>query len=68
MRAVWPRTTRFQRRCYSLLRDAYVKGRYSREYVITEEELDWIASRVVVLQELIRQAYEARLETLSRAA
>ncbi len=68
MRTVWPRTTRFERRCYSLLRDAYVKGRYSREYVITEEELDWIASRVVVLQDLVRQAYEARLEKLSRAA
>nr|WP_314464320.1 HEPN domain-containing protein [uncultured Novosphingobium sp.] len=68
MRTVWPRTTRFERRCYSLLRDAYVKGRYSREYVITEEELDWIAGRVVVLQDLVRQAYEARLEKLSRAA
>jgi HEPN domain-containing protein len=29
LKAVWPRTTRAERRRYSLLRDAYIKARYS---------------------------------------
>ena len=32
LKEVWPRTTKFERRCYELLRDAYVKARYSRQY------------------------------------
>lgn len=68
LRAVWPRETRFQKRCYSLLRDAYVKARYSRSYVITREELEWIASRVAVLRDLVRIACESRIQTLALAA
>jgi predicted nucleotidyltransferase/HEPN domain-containing protein len=68
LKAVWPRENRFQKRCYSLLRDAYVKARYSRSYVITAEQLDWIASRVAVLQDVVRQACESRIETLAKAA
>jgi len=68
LKAVWPRESRFQKRCYSLLRDAYVKARYSRSYVITGEQLEWIAARVAVLQDLVRQACESRIETLAKAA
>lgn len=68
LRSVWPRETRFQKRCYSLLRDAYVKARYSRVYVITAEELEWIASRVALLCDLVQQACEIRIDTLAKAA
>ena len=68
LKAVWPRETRFEKRCYSLLRDAYIKARYSRVYRITEEELDWIAQRVALLQNLVREACESRIETLAKAA
>ena len=68
LRGVWLRETRFQKRCFSLLRDAYVKARYSRSYVITPEQLDWIAERVAVLQNLVRIACESRIETLAKAA
>ncbi len=68
LKQVWPRDTRAQKRCYSLLRDAYVKARYSRSYRITIEELDWISERVTVLQTLVREACERRIETLSQAA
>ncbi|WP_333885758.1 HEPN domain-containing protein [Sphingobium yanoikuyae] len=68
LKAVWPRETRFEKRCYALLRDAYVKARYSRSYRITEQELDWIAQRVTLLQTLVRQACESRIETLAKAA
>ena len=68
LKAVWPRETRFEKRCYSLLRDAYIKARYSRAYRITEVELDWIAQRVSLLQNLVREACESRIETLAKAA
>ncbi len=68
LKQVWPRETRFQKRCYSLLRDAYVKARYSRSYRITGEELDWIAERVTVLQNLVRDACEQRIGKLAEAA
>jgi HEPN domain-containing protein len=68
LKAVWPRDSRFEKRCYSLLRDAYIKARYSRAYRITAEELDWIAQRVALLQSLVREASELRIETLAKAA
>jgi uncharacterized protein len=67
LKAVWPRDTRFERRCYSLLRDAYVKARYSSAYRITAEELAWIAERVTILQTLVREACERRIDTLAAA-
>tara|TARA_R110000868_G_scaffold18003_2_gene78255 strand:+ start:2187 stop:3098 length:912 start_codon:yes stop_codon:yes gene_type:complete len=68
LKAVWPRETRFEKRCYALLRDAYVKARYSRSYRITAEQLDWIAERVTLLQSLVRTACEIRIESLAKAA
>jgi predicted nucleotidyltransferase/HEPN domain-containing protein len=68
LKQVWPRETRFQKRCYSLLRDAYVKARYSRSYRITVEELDWISERVTLLQTLVRDACEQRIGKLAEAA
>ena len=37
--AAWPRDDRFARRCFELLRQAYVNARYSPHYEITSEEL-----------------------------
>jgi predicted nucleotidyltransferase len=31
----WPRETKFERRCFELLREAYVKARYSKHYKIS---------------------------------
>lgn len=68
LQQVWPRETRFEKRCYALLRDAYVKARYSRSYRITAEELEWISGRVALLQDLVHEACEQRIETLAKAA
>ncbi|NML96155.1 HEPN domain-containing protein [Novosphingobium sp. TW-4] len=68
LKDVWPRTGRFEKRCYALLRDAYVKARYSPSYRISADELAWIAERVRVLQDLVRSACEARIEDLAKAA
>ncbi|MBO9378353.1 HEPN domain-containing protein [Sphingomonas histidinilytica] len=65
---VWPTTNKFERRCYELLRAAYVKARYSSEYRISAEELAWLDARIASLQDLVREACEARLKELAQAA
>ncbi len=45
----WPRGTKFERRCFELLRQAYVNARYSPHYAITDEELTWLGERVTIL-------------------
>lgn len=68
LKEVWPREDRFQKRCYALLRDAYVKARYSRSYQISVDELAWIAERAGALRDLIQQACLTRIDTLAKAA
>lgn len=57
----WPRADKFARRCFELLREAYVNARYSPHYAITAEELAWIGERVAVLEDLVRRVCERRL-------
>lgn len=58
---VWPRDTKFARRCFELLQQAYVNARYSPHYKISREELDWIVERVELLQAEVRAIAEKRL-------
>lgn len=58
---VWPRSDKFSRRCFELLREAYVNARYSPRYSVTAEELAWIGERVAVLEDLVRKTCEDRL-------
>jgi predicted nucleotidyltransferase/HEPN domain-containing protein len=64
---VWPTETKFQKRCFELLRAAYVKARYSRQYKVTAEELGWMQTRIEQLQALVREICEARIATLEAA-
>lgn len=59
--AAWPRENKVSRRCFELLRLAYVNARYSPEYRLTDEEIGWIAGRVAVLETLVREVCERRL-------
>jgi predicted nucleotidyltransferase/HEPN domain-containing protein len=59
--AAWPRDSRFNQRCFELLRRAYVDARYSPQYKITPEELAWLIERVAVLRDLTKAACEKRL-------
>lgn len=68
LKAIWPRDTKSERRCFELLREAYVKARYSSQYRITAEELEWIGARVKLLQALVKTICEERIETLAKAA
>lgn len=59
----WPRADKFSRRCFELLREAYVNARYSPHYEITGKQLEWIGERVEVLENLVREVCERRLTT-----
>jgi predicted nucleotidyltransferase/HEPN domain-containing protein len=68
LKQVWPASNREEKRAYARLREAYIKARYSREYRISEAELEWLGTRVELLKTLVERACLARLETLERAA
>ena len=58
---VWKTDTKFGKRCYELLRAAYVKARYSEHYKIDDNELDWLTERITDLQALTKTICEERL-------
>jgi hypothetical protein len=65
---VWSNENRIERRAYGLLADAYVKARYSPQYSIEIEQLEWLGSRVALLLDLVRQISTERLSELENAA
>lgn len=64
LREAFPHETKFERRCFELLRAAYVKARYSKHYRITAEELAWLTERVGVLSAQVKAICEERIEAL----
>jgi predicted nucleotidyltransferase/HEPN domain-containing protein len=59
--AAWPRADKFSRRCFELLRQAYVNARYSPQFEISDDELSWLADHVSELQRLVKEVCERRL-------
>ncbi|MBN1909342.1 MAG: HEPN domain-containing protein [Pirellulales bacterium] len=62
---VFPRANEWQKRCFDLLKKAYIDARYKRDYAITKEELDYLAARVQKLQELTRRICEQRIADMA---
>jgi predicted nucleotidyltransferase/HEPN domain-containing protein len=63
----WPRDDKFSRRCFELLRLAYVNSRYSPHYKISAEELNWIGERVAVLEGLVEKICRNHIAALDGA-
>lgn len=61
---VWPTDTKFQKRCFELLRAAYVKARYSEHYRVSGEELAWMLERLGVLRSAVESICQDRLDSL----
>jgi predicted nucleotidyltransferase/HEPN domain-containing protein len=59
----WPRDTKFARRCFSRIDRAYVEARYSSEYSITDEELNWVVERVTALRNIVETICRERLDS-----
>lgn len=64
--AVWPRDTKFGRRCFELLQQAYVNARYSPHYRIMPQELEWLGERIALLQRVVRETCERHLAELEK--
>ena len=58
---VFPRATEQQKRCFDLLKKAYIDARYKRDYAISKEELEYLAARVRKLQELTKRICEEKI-------
>ncbi len=56
-----PRATKVERRCFELLRLAYVSARYSDHYAITDEELSWLGTHVAMLEHAVEVVCKDRL-------
>ncbi len=58
---IWPRETKKQQAPFNLLREAYVKARYSKEFSIPSDDLQWLGQRTKLLLELVKTLCEERL-------
>jgi len=65
---VWPRTNKFERQGFDLIRRAYVEARYSDHYEISDEHLDWLTTRVEKLRDVVEAICKERVEVLRQAA
>ncbi len=65
---VWPRTNKFERQGFDLIRRAYVEARYSPHYEISDPHLAWLEERVAALQATVETIALERIETLRKAA
>jgi predicted nucleotidyltransferase/HEPN domain-containing protein len=67
LKEVWPNDSKFERRCYELIRAAYVKARYSRQFRINREELAWLEQRVRHLRDIVHDLGSQRLADLEKS-
>jgi len=64
----WPRTDRRDRRRFELLKRAYVEARYSDQYEISVEDLNWLADGARRLRNAVEAVSREKLAQLRDAA
>lgn len=62
LNTVFPQDNKFHRRCFDLLKRAYIDARYSEHFKINEEELTYLEERVKQLQTLTEKSCKARID------
>ena len=65
---VWPSETKADGRRFGLLKDAYVKARYSKQYHISPEDLAWLGERVRELSGVVQTIASERIASLQNQA
>lgn len=65
---VWPEDVAWQRTCFNLLKEAYVKARYSKHYRITVEQLSWLGEQVQELARVVGLVCNERIAKLESLA
>ncbi|GLK43993.1 MULTISPECIES: nucleotidyltransferase and HEPN domain-containing protein [Novosphingobium] len=63
----WPRSSKIDRMRFEKLKDAYVKARYSRHYQISKGDLDWLATRIEELGQIVLQLCQVKISELRAA-
>jgi predicted nucleotidyltransferase/HEPN domain-containing protein len=63
LKAVWTNDLKLHRQAFDRLRRAYVEARYSAEYAVSEDELEWLNERITLLQETVQSICEERLKS-----
>ena len=64
---VWPRDTKRDARYFELLKEAYVKARYSKHYRITADELLWLSAHIEELGQAVHAVCADRIAELKRS-
>lgn len=65
---VWPRDQQRYRAWFNTLNEAYVKARYSKHYIISEEALVWLGERTAELHRCVEQVCLEHLARMREAA
>lgn len=58
---VFPCETEFEKRCFQLLCEAYIKGRYDITFVVTKEEYEYLLGRIEYLKELTERICQEKI-------
>ena len=66
LKKVFPCQGEEEKRLFQLLRKAYVDARYKKDYVITAEELKYLAERIQLLRELTEELCKEEIEALQK--
>ncbi|WKL59096.1 nucleotidyltransferase and HEPN domain-containing protein [Asticcacaulis sp. ZE23SCel15] len=61
LKVIWPSETKLHRQAFDRLRRAYVEARYSAEYTVSLEELNWLNERIAVLRDTVETICKDRL-------
>jgi len=61
LKGIFPQNSKFNRRCFQLLKKSYIEARYSEHYSITAEELEWLAGETEKLKGVTKGLCEARI-------
>ena len=67
-RDIFPMKPHAEKRRLELLKEAYVKARYSLEWTISREDLEVLAQRIAVLRERTQAVCEAHIASLGEQA
>ena len=63
LKGIFPQNTDEEKRLFKLLRSAYVGARYDMNYNITKEELEYLAGRVKLLQEITKKVCKEKIKS-----
>ncbi|MFA6713766.1 MAG: HEPN domain-containing protein [Victivallaceae bacterium] len=61
---IFPKNTDEEKRLFKLLRSAYVGARYDMGYKITQEELEYLAERVKLLQAITEKVCKEKIKSI----